>query len=279
LSYHKLFKYTGVLNLIMDLIDVHAHLDSNRFKKDLDKVIENFKKAGGKFVINSGVNKETNRLALKLSEKYDLVKVSFGIYPIDALVKELDVESDFLRKIEAFDVDDELKWIEKNESNCVAIGECGLDYKWITDKNEEQKKVFEKVIKMALKIDKPLIIHSRKAEEDAVDLLEKNNAKKVVMHCFNGKKGLIKRCIENGWYFSIPPVIKRLHHFQNLTKLVPLSQILTETDAPYLSPVAGERNEPQNVEVTIEEIAKVKEVSKKNVSEAIFQNAKTLFKL
>jgi len=262
----------------MKLIDIHAHLEHKRFEKDLDKVISRFKGAGGEVVINSGVNPGTNRKALELSEKYDVVKCSFGIYPIDALAKEIE-GNEFLRKVEKFDVDEEIKWIVKNKNKCIAIGECGLDYNWLTGKEKEQKAVFEKVISMTEKINKPIIIHSRKAEEDAIEILESSKIKKIIMHCFNGKKGLIKRARDNGWFFSVPPVIKRLHHFQNLVSLVDLKQLLTETDAPYLSPIAGKRNEPKNVSVSIEEIAKIKELKKEEVAEEVWENAKEFFGL
>jgi TatD DNase family protein len=265
----------------MKLIDVHAHLEHKRFEKDLDDVIDRARAAGVSFVINSGVNPETNRRALELAEDYDLVRVSFGLYPIDALAKEIEngEAEGFLRSVEKFDVDEELAWIEKNRKKCVAIGEVGLDYNWpdFAQHKEKQIAVFEKVIALAKKLDLPLIVHSRKAEADAMELLEKHDVKKVIMHCFNGRRSLIKRGVENGWYFSVPPVIARLEHFKMLADIVPLKQILTETDAPYLSPVAGERNEPANVLVTIREIARIRSLGEEEVADQIFANASALF--
>ncbi|MCK5321557.1 TatD family hydrolase [Candidatus Pacearchaeota archaeon] len=266
----------------MKLIDIHAHLEDSRFKKDLNEVIKRAKKVGITTIINSGVNPETNRKTLKLSTEYDIIKCSFGIYPIDALVNEIKYnEGDFLRKIKPFSIHEELNWIEKHKNNCVAIGEVGLDYNWpeFTKHKEKQIKVFEETIALAKKIDKPLIIHSRKAELDAIKVLEKHQCKKVVMHCFNGKKSLIKRCVENGWFLSVPPVITRLEHFKMLVEVVPLKQLLTETDAPYLSPVAGTKNESANITFTIKEIAKIKNINEEKIAEQIFNNAKGLFNL
>ncbi len=269
----------------MKLIDVHAHLETKRFEKDLKEVVERARKKK-MIVINAGVNPATNRRALEIAEnpKYsDVVKVSFGMYPIDALAKEISSgeAEGFLRDVEKFDVDDEIKWIEKNKDKCVAIGEIGLDYNfedYQTDEAREmQKKVFVKLLKLAKKIDKPVIIHSRKAELDAMEILEKEKTENVVMHCFSAKKSLIKRGVDNKWFFSVPPVITRLQHFQTLVEMVPLTQILTETDSPYLSPVAGERNEPANVSVTISEIAKIKKISEKEVAEQIWKNAEKVF--
>src|SRR3989344_155643 len=264
----------------MNLVDIHAHLDHARFTQDLDKVVERARKANVKVIITSGVNSTKNRKILEIQEKYlDIVKVSFGIYPIDALAKELenDEAKGLTRDIEAFDLDLELKWIEENKDKCLAIGECGLDYSWKTGKEKEQKEIFQKVINLAKKLNKPLIVHTRKAELECIDLLEKNKVKKVVLHCFSGRRTLIKRAQELGYYFSIPPIITRLDHFKMLVGEVPLSQLLTETDAPYLSPVAGERNESANVAVTIKEIAKIKNLGEKEVAEQIFNNYKKLF--
>jgi len=269
----------------MKLIDIHAHLEHARFKKDLDSVIERFKKAGGEFIIESGVNPATNRVALDIAEKYDCVKISFGLYPIDALAKEVEngESSGFLREAKPFDVDEELAWIEEHADDCVAIGEIGLDYNYkdfqTDEMREKQKEVFRKILKLAKKIDKPVVIHSRKAELDAIEIMEELEMKNVNMHCFSGKKALIRRCVENGWYLSVPPVISRLQHFTTLVEIVPLEQLLTETDAPYLSPVAEERNESANVAVTIKKIAEIKGLSEEDVAEQIFINAEGLFKL
>ena len=270
---------------VMKLLDVHAHLDSVRFEKDLDEVIEKFEKAGGKFIISSGVNPITNRKVLEIAEKYNIVKVSFGIYPIDAAIWELkdSEKTELPREIEKFDVDKELIWIEKHKNDCVAVGEIGLDYNWEVFKTNKmkrkQKEVFRKVLNLAKRIEKPVVIHSRKAELDAIEILEEMKMNKVVMHCFSGKKSLVRRCVDNGWSFSVPPVIVRLEHFKMLVEEVPLGQLLTETDSPYLSPVVGERNEPINILKTIKIIAEIKGLSEKEVAGQIFNNAKRLFKL
>ncbi|MCR4284789.1 MAG: TatD family hydrolase [archaeon] len=265
----------------MNLIDVHAHLGFERFNNDLDEVIERARKANLKLIITSGIGPKTNRQALEIVEKYlDIVKASFGIYPVDAIASKVkNISDDVKRDIEEFDVDEEIRWIEGNKDKCIAIGEVGLDYKVVPGTEELQKEVFRKIIQLAKKIDKPLVIHSRNAEADCINLLEEARMKKVVMHCFSGKKHLIRKGIELGFFFSVPPVITRLQHFKTLVEIVPLTQLLTETDAPYLSPVAGTRNEPANVVITIKEIAKIKNLSEKDVADQIYKNAETLFKI
>ncbi len=257
----------------MRLIDVHAHLDDERFEKDLDNVIDNAKEKGVELIISSGVNPETNRKVLEISKKDKILKASFGLYPLDSIAEKVNgISDDYPRKIVPFSVDEELKWIEEHKDDCVAIGEIGLDFQIAPDYKKEQIEVFEKVLKLAKRLNKIVVIHSRKAELECIEILEKFEMKKVVMHCFSGKKSLIKRCVDNGWFLSVPPVITRLDHFKVLVGIVPLENLLTETDAPYLSSVAGERNEPANVSVTINEIAKIKELSEEEVAEKIWEN-------
>ncbi|MBT7102504.1 TatD family hydrolase [archaeon] len=291
----------------MKLIDVHAHLEGEKSEEGLDAVVDRAEKAGVKVVVNSGVNPETNRKVLELSEKYDIFRASFGMYPIDAIadrfsdfgappqVPSEEGKDGYLRGIEAYDVDDELKWIEEHADDCVAIGEIGLDFKVVENTTDEmkvaQEEVFRKVLKLAKKIDKPVVIHSRGAELRCFEILEEMgfaapkgvppaqkasaDADKVgiVIHCFCGKKSLIKRGVENGWFFSVAPAIKRWQNFQMMVEIVPIEQLLTETDSPFLSPVVGERNESANVAVTIGEIARIKGISEKEVADKIWENA------
>ena len=142
-----------------------------------------------------------------------------------------------------------------------------------------QEKVFIKALRLAKKLDKTVVIHSRKAEARAIEIMEEEGMKKVMMHCFHGKKSLIKKCVELGWFISVPAVITRLEHFKMLVEMVPIEQLVTETDAPYLSPVAGTRNESANVIVTIKEIARIKGMKEEDVAKKMFNNAKGLFNL
>ncbi|MFA4960134.1 MAG: TatD family hydrolase [Candidatus Pacearchaeota archaeon] len=269
----------------MNYLDVHAHLESTRFENDLDEVINRCRK-NKVVVITAGVNPSTNKKALELKNKYpDIIKISFGLYPIDALAKEIESgNGDFLRDIENFDVDEELDWIKQHKGECIGIGEIGLDYSYEEIKNnselqEKQKEVFRKILALAKEIDKPVIIHSRKAESDAIQILEELQMKKVIMHCFSAKKSLIKKCIDNGWFLSIPPKIVRLEQFKMLAEMTPIEQLLTETDSPWLSPVVGERNEPSSVMITIKEIAKIKNLDEEEVRKKILENGKELFEL
>lgn len=267
----------------MKLVDVHCHLNDSRFREDLDEVIERFVSKGGRVIVTSGVNKGSNREALALVERFDVVLASFGIYPVDALAEEVKSgeSGELLRELEEFDVDCELAWIEEHKDSCVAVGEIGLDNNFKEFQTEEmmakQEVVFRKCLRLAKKIDKTVVIHSRKAELRAIEILEEEGMKKVVMHCFSGKKALIRRVVKNGWSFSVPAVIARLEHFKMLVGMVPLSQILTETDGAYLAPVARTRNEPVNVLVTLKEIARIKGLGVEEVARKVFKNFEKLF--
>lgn len=259
----------------MLLVDVHTHLEHVDFKNDLDKVIQRAKQAGVKTIISNGINPETNRLTLEIAKKYDIVKAALGIYPIDALQKESEI-GEFPLKPNVFDLDKELNFIEKNKQNIVAIGEIGLDFKYSNKKNE-QKEVFKKMLNLAEKLNKPVIVHSRSAELECVEILQTTKLKKILLHCFNGKLTLVKKAIDNGWFFSIPTNIVRSQQFQKMTEITPLPQIFTETDAPYLSPFRGTRNESSFIIETIKEIAKIKNLTQEEVANNIYMNYKRVF--
>jgi TatD DNase family protein len=268
----------------MKFIDVHCHLEDERFDKDLDEVVSRAEEVGVKIMIVAGANPEANRKVLELTKEYPSIRASFGLYPIDAVVDKFPgLNDDYPRKIEAFDFKKELEWIKKNKDVCIAVGEVGLELKVVENHKDFEKikkaqiEVFEEAIKLAIELSKPLVIHTRGGELEVVEILEKYKYPNVVLHCFGGRKSLIKRAADNGWYFSIPAVIKRLQHFQMLVELVDLKQLLTETDAPYLAPIAGERSEPKDVAGTVDEIAKIKKLTEKEISEQIWKNAERLF--
>lgn len=241
-------------------IDVHAHLD-HELVEDLDKIIQNARDAGVKVIINNGLNSETNKITLEMAKKYDIVKPAFGIYPSDAA------------EISDFDLESEIKFIKNN--NPIAIGECGLDGTY--DNMDRQVEVFEKLVDLAIELDIPLIIHSRKAEIKILDIIEEKKPKKVVLHCFSGKKSLIKRGYDLGCYFSIPTNVVRAQNFQIMSELIPITRIFTETDTPYLSPIKETWNEPANVSSSIKKIAEIKKMDELEVETSIFMNYQKLF--
>ncbi len=264
----------------MLLVDVHCHLMHEMFKKDLDLVIKRARKNGVKTIITSGVNTPTNREALALAEKYpDIVKCSLGIYPIDALGIIEGDESGLTRATAPMNVDEEIEFIIKNKDKIIAVGEAGLDFKFHNKEEQikKQKENFLKVIELCEKIKKPLVVHSRKAEKECIELLETSKLHRVDLHCFEGNKNLIKKAEELGYCFSIPPIIAKLQHFQMMAEIVDINQILTETDAPWLSGIPGERNEPVFVERVVNKIADIKKMTPEDTASNIFMNYQRVF--
>jgi TatD DNase family protein len=256
------------------LVDCHAHMDHRIFEKDIDEVIKRAKESGVKSIISNGIDKITNRKTLVLSKKYPLIKAALGIYPPKA--HENDAKNNPEIEYESFNINDEINFIRKNKNNIIAIGEIGLEYK-DTDDRIEQQIVFEKMLNLSKEIEKTVIVHSRKAEKEVVETLERLEIKKVILHCFSGKIKIAKKAIELGYYFSIPTCVIRSQQFQEFIKIIPLKQILTETDSPFLSPFIGKRNEPIFIKESIKKIAEIKKIEEEEVERIIFMNYRKLF--
>lgn len=242
------------------LIDVHAHLD--HCKKEIDEIIENAKKAGIKVIIANGINKESNRKVIDFSKKYDIVKAALGIYPIDAL------------KMSDGDFNTELDFIEKQK--IVAIGEIGLDYKWSQEK-EKQKIRFIELLNLAKRIKKPIIVHSRRAEKDVLDILDGFKLK-VILHCFAGNMALVDKAISKGYYFSISTNVVFSDQMQKIVKRVDINHLFAETDAPYLSPFKSKENEPAFVVEAYKKIAELKGMDLQEVVNNVWMNYQNVFK-
>jgi len=265
----------------MNLIDVHCHLNHTDFKPDLPEVLKRAEKAGIKVILCSGVNPASNKEVLELARKYPIIKASLGIYPIDALGLA-EPEIGLPRQTVPINLDEEFAFIEKHKKHVAAIGEVGMDFYWAKKEEtyEKQAENFRKIIRFAIKIKKPLVIHSRKAEEECIDILEqeiKHREVPVIQHCFSGRKSLMTRAAALGHYFSIPPNILRSGSFEALVKKVDMNQLLTETDAPYLSPYPDKRNEPAFVLETIKKIAEIKKLSVEETAEKIWENYGKMF--
>jgi len=261
----------------MSLVDVHCHLSHKSLYNQLDEVIERAKKAGVARIISSGINTNENRRVLEMAKKYPgVIRPSFGIYPIDALGLSPDEEG-LLGQQGKIDIEEEFKFIEQHKDILAGIGEVGLDFKVAPEYKKEQKEIFQRIIEFTERLNKPIIIHSRGAELECIEMLESSRIKKVVLHCFGGRKHIIKRAADKGFYFSIPPVITRLTHFQELVKEVNINQLLTETDSPWLGPVANQTNEPANVIFAVNKIAEIKGFDKLETEHSIFMNYQNVF--
>lgn len=254
----------------MNYVDVHAHFDLGEYDEDLSEVVEESKAAGVNAIIANGVKPDSNRKVLDIAKKYDIIKPALGYYPTH-------VTEDGIKKVE-----EEIEFIKK-QKDLIAIGEVGLDYKFSEEtKNiQELKKIqieaFQKIIELSEKTKLPLIIHSRKAELDVIEMLESSTLKNSVMHCFSGKKKLMQRAADNGYFFSIPVIVLKTQQFQETVKYLNINKILTETDSPYLSPEQGTRNDPKNVALSVKKISELKGLTEQETANNLFMNYQKLF--
>ena len=245
----------------MPYIDVHCHLDRLKSIKD---VVERARDAKVSVIVTSGIDLDSNKKALSFASEFHEVKAVLGLHPLD------------IGNITQKEINECIKFIKENNKKIIGIGETGIDLKDKTNL-DEQKEIFERMIELALELNKPIIVHSRKAEEICIELLEKYNAKKVLMHCFSGKVKLLKRIVDNGWFISIPASIKYSEQFQRNAKEVDTENILCETDSPFLHPDRQMDNEPMNVVESYKMIAKIKGISLKDCEKKIESNFKRLF--
>lgn len=248
--------------LIKNFIDIHCHLE---MLSNIQEAIQRANKAGVTTIVTQGVNPETNRKALELSSSYLEVKAALGLYPIDAL------------KLSDKEIDAEIAFIRKNAKKIIAIGEVGMDFKEDEKEYERQKEIFKKFILLSFELDKPIIVHSRKAELECIELLELLQAKNVIMHCFCGKWKLVERIQKNGWFLTVPTSVVNSQQFQAIAQEVPLAHLFCETDTPYLHPEKKWPNEPALVIESYKKIAELKKIPLEEIKKEIIKNFERLF--
>lgn len=254
------------------LIDTHAHLDDPRFNKDRDDVIARAKGGGLKYIINIGCwNGEGFSSVLDMVDRYPLLYASLGVHPHDA--KEANVDT--------FTSIKELAQHPK----VIAIGETGLDYHYDHSTKDVQRDVFMRHIHLARQLNLPLIIHSREAQKDTMDILKEEGAQTIggVFHCFSGSYKMAKECLDRGFYLSFTGVVtfQNARNVLEVVKNVPIERIMVETDCPYLSPepYRGKRNEPTYLVEVVRKVAEIKGLSFEDVARVTTLNALELFGL
>ena len=242
------------------IIDTHCHIFHSYYTK-IDDIVNNYEEAGIKYVINNAVNYETILEVLEISKKYKSILPAIGYQP-EEIKKNLN-----------FDI------IEQNIDKIVAVGEIGLDLHYQSDNISEQIYAFEKQLKLAEKYNKPVIIHSRDAFEQTIEILKKYKVQGV-WHCFTGNINEANEILNLGFKLGIGGILTFKN--SNLRKTVEqlnLEDIVLETDSPYLSPtpLRGKKNEPKNIVYVFKEICKIKGVDEKKASEIINNNVFNIF--
>jgi TatD DNase family protein len=233
----------------MPLYDVHAHLTHDQLLPDVANILERAAAAGVTTIVSNGLNPADNEAVLELARRYSAVKPALGLYPVDAVLASMRSSGeDYPDQRETWPADTAVRWVEQHVEEAFAIGEIGLDGYWVKEAFwPEQELVFRRLLELAIQTDKPVLVHTRKREARALEIMERLGPKRVCWHCFGGKVALARDIAERGHYFSIPANARRSEAFTRMLQVLPRRQILLETDCPYLGPDKNRPNEPANV--------------------------------
>lgn len=253
-------------------IDSHVHLDDPRFDQDRENIIESLKEDGIDMVINIGADKESSFSTLELAKKYDNIYAVVGVHPHTA--SELEEEGlDWLREL-------------AKEEKVVAIGEIGLDFYYDNSPREIQRKWFKAQLQLAKELDLPVVIHTRDAAKETYDILKEAAADgklKVLMHCYSGSAEMAVDYAKLGFYIALGGAVtfKNARVPREVASVVPLENLMIETDCPYMTPepFRGKRNEPKLVSLVAEKIAEIKGITVDELAKATADNARSFFRI
>ena len=251
------------------IYETHTHFDDKAFDEDRDEAIKKAMDAGvGRFV-NVGASMESSRTSMELAHTYPSFLAAVGVHPEDCdSLTEKDIE--LLRKY-------------SEDEDVVAIGEIGLDYYWDEPDRSIQKEWFSRQIALAREVKLPVIIHSRDAAADTVDILKAENAPDVggILHCFSYGVEVAKQCLNMGFFIGVGGVVtfRNGRKLKEVVEYTPLESIVTETDSPYMAPtpMRGKRNSSEYLPYIINEIANIKGVTPSYVETVTYENAVRLF--
>lgn len=248
------------------LIDTHAHIDM--LEEPTNQVLLEMQDFSVKKVIIPSVEISTMQNIVNIANQNENIYAMVGIFPSEAKTYNKDIEE---------------KMIDFAQSKkVVAVGEIGLDYYWDKSFNDIQQDVFIKQIKLANKLNLPIVIHDREAHKDTFDILKEHNQNsKVLFHCFSGSVEFMRECVKQGWFIALGGVVtfKNAIKMKEVTKEVPLEKLMLETDSPYLTPVPyrGKPNKPAYVKYVAEEIAQLRNMTLEEIIDITTSNAEEFF--
>ncbi len=249
------------------MIDTHAHLSRLDIYGHVDELIGEARSEGLLGIINVTMSLEETANALNLVNRYrGFVYTALGYDYCGFDVREI-------REI--------MRVINENKELIVGIGEVGLDYSRVRDPmlREISRHIFTKWILLARDLDLPLIIHSRNAEDDVIELLSRYGPVRCVMHAFSGNKRQVMRLLELGCYFSIPPTITRSRQKRDLATMIPLNRLLLESDTPELGPSPSEPSRPAHIKLVLVELSRILNRDFRDLGSMVTENALSLFQL
>ena len=255
------------------IFDTHCHLNSEELYPRIDEIIDAAKKTGVETFLVVGYDKETSLRAIKIAHTYDCCYAAIGFHPTEIF----DISEEDYQEVMS----------HVNDEKVVAIGEIGLDYHWIKDpiQRELEKEWFIRQIEFANEHHLPICIHNRDSNEDCVNILkEYRPLYGLVMHCYSGSVEMMREIVK--WdkaYISLggPVTFTNAKTPKAVAEEVPLDRLLIETDSPYLTPHPhrGEKNEPKYICLVSEEIARLKNMSKKHLEAVVFDNSCRVFNI
>lgn len=276
------------------IFDTHAHYDDEAFDEDREELLQGLPGQGIARVVNVGSSLASCRRTIALMEAYDFIYGAIGIHPSETAQLEVWEKQDFPQESRVFPetltsgaTQDPLEWLEQqcHHPKCVAVGEIGLDYYWDEPARDIQKKWFLWQLHLARRLDLPVIIHSREAAQDTLDILQAEKAGDIggVIHCYSYTKESARTYLDMGFFFGIGGVLT----FQNARKLkeaveyIPMDRIVLETDCPYLAPVPyrGKRNSSLNLPYVVQAMAQVKGIPEDEVMKAAWDNGLRLYRM
>ena len=253
------------------IFDSHAHYDDDAFEQDREALLASLVSHGVGRVVNVGSNLATTRTTVELTRNYPFVYGAAGVHPSDT--GELNEEN--FGEIER----------AAGEDKMVAIGEIGLDYHWEEPERSLQKKWFERQLDLAGRLSKPVIIHSREAAKDTLDMIKAMGGPdfSMVIHCFSYGVDMAREYLSMGYYLGVGGVLtfKNGKKLKEVVSYMPMDRILLETDCPYLAPAPhrGERNSSLFLPGVVEAIAQIKGIEPEEVEQITWENANRFYRI
>ena len=256
------------------LFDTHAHYDDEAFDEDREQLLAAFKENGIGAVTNVAASISSCKTTLELARNHDFMYAALGVHPSESA----ELSDEGLKDIEAW-------CTERQDGKVRAIGEIGLDYYWEEPDHETQKKWFHRQLNLARELKLPVIIHSRDAAKDTLDIMKEEHSGEIggVIHCFSYGKEMAAEYLKMGFYLGIGGVLtfKNAKKLLEVAEMAPLDRLVLETDCPYLAPVPnrGKRNSSLNLPYVAEKLAEIKKCTPEEIVRATEENARRLYRL
>lgn len=263
----------------MGLADVHAHVTHPRLAGREDEVLAAASAAGVTTILANGLNPRDNEAVRALAARSPLVRPAFGLYPVDAVLPEMRALGvEYPREGDECTAEEGIAWVREHAHEAVAIGEIGLDGHWVPEALwPRQEEVFRELVSIALEVDRPIVVHTRRRERRVLEILVEMGVRRVDWHCFGGKLNLAREIAGLGHRLSIPANARRSESFTRMLATLPRESLLLETDCPYLGPERDRPSEPASVRGTAEFAAELWGCTPREVEERLAENFEALF--